>query len=41
MAWIVEVDGLLVDARMLSPKLQDEARRLSLIPDLGRLGAAA
>jgi hypothetical protein len=41
MAWIVEVDGLLVDARMLSLELQDEARRLGLIPDLGRLGAAA
>ena len=41
MAWIVEVDGLLVDARMLPPELQDEARRLGLIPDLGRLGAAA
>ena len=41
MAWIVEVDGLLVDARMLSAELQDEARRLGLIPDRGRLGAAA
>jgi hypothetical protein len=41
MAWIVEVDGLLVDARMLSPELQDEARRLGLIPDLDRLRAAA
>jgi hypothetical protein len=41
MAWIVEVDGLLVDARMLPPELQDEARRLGPIPDLGRPGAAA
>jgi hypothetical protein len=41
MAWIVEVDGLLVDARMLSPELQDEARRLGLIPDLDRPRAAA
>ncbi len=41
LAWIVEVDGLLVDARMLSPELQDEARRLGLIPDLDRLRAAA
>jgi hypothetical protein len=41
MAWIVEVDGLLVDARMLSPELQSEAVRLGLIPDLDRLRAAA
>jgi hypothetical protein len=41
MAWIVEVDGLLVDARMLSPELQAEAVRLGLIPDLDRLRAAA
>jgi hypothetical protein len=33
MAWIVEVDGLLVDARTLPPALQDEARRRGLIPD--------
>jgi hypothetical protein len=26
MAWTVEVDGLLVDARMLSSELRDEAR---------------
>jgi hypothetical protein len=41
MAWIVEVDGLLVDARMMSPELQAEAARLGLIPDLDRLRAAA
>ena len=41
MAWIVEVDGLLVDARMLSPELQADAVRLGLIPDLNRLRAAA
>jgi hypothetical protein len=41
MAWIVEVDGLLVDARVLSPALQDEARRLGLISDLDHLRAAA
>ena len=31
--WLVEVDGLIVDARMLPPELQAEARRLGLIPD--------
>lgn len=41
MAWIVEVDGLLVDARMMSLELQAEAVRLGLIPDLDRLRAAA
>jgi hypothetical protein len=41
MAWIVEVDGLLIDARTLPPELQDEARRRGLIPDLDRLRAAA
>lgn len=34
LAWIVEVDGLPVDARMLPAELQDEARRRGLIPDL-------
>jgi len=32
--WLVEVDGLIVDARMLPPELQAEARRLGLIPDM-------
>jgi Domain of unknown function (DUF6398) len=41
MAWIVEVDGLLIDARTLPPALQDEARRRGLIPDISRLRAAA
>ncbi len=41
MAWIVEVDGFLVDARMLSDDLQDQARRRGLIPDLDALRAAA
>jgi hypothetical protein len=41
MAWIVEIDGLLVDARMLPTELQAEARRLGLIPDLDRRPAAA
>lgn len=34
LAWLVEVDGLIVDARMLPPELQDEARRRGLIPGL-------
>ena len=41
MAWIVEIDGLLIDARTLPPEIQDEARRRGLIPDLDRLRAAA
>lgn len=40
LAWIVEVDGLLVDARMLPSALQDEARRRGLIPDLDARRAA-
>lgn len=40
MAWIVEINGLLVDARMLPAELQDEARRLGLIPDLPALRVA-
>ena len=35
MAWLVEVDGFILDARTLPPQsLQDEARRRGLIPDL-------
>ena len=34
LAWLVTVDGILVDARTLPGELQDEARRLGLIPDL-------
>jgi hypothetical protein len=41
MAWIVEVDGMLIDARTLPPELQDEARRRGLIPDVDRRSAAA
>ncbi len=41
MAWIVEVDGFLLDARTLPDDLQDEARRRGLIPDLDALRAAA
>lgn len=40
LAWLVEVDGLLVDARMLPTELQDEARRRGLIPDLEARRAA-
>ncbi len=40
MAWMVEVDGFLVDARMLPEELQNEARRLGLIPDLEARRAA-
>ena len=32
LAWLVEVDGLIVDARMLPPELQPEAQRRGLIP---------
>jgi hypothetical protein len=34
LAWLVQVNGLLVDARMLPPDVQAEARRRGLIPDL-------
>jgi len=34
--WLVEVDGLIVDARWLPEPLQAEARRRGLIPDLPR-----
>jgi Domain of unknown function (DUF6398) len=40
LAWLVEVDGLIVDARMLPPELQAEAQRRGLIPDL-QVGQAA
>jgi hypothetical protein len=40
MAWLVEVDGFILDARRLPPELQDEARRRGLIPDLDALRAA-
>jgi len=40
LAWLVEVDGLIVDARMLPLELQDEARRRGLIPDLDHHRAA-
>jgi hypothetical protein len=40
MAWLVEVDGFIVDARMLPAELQDEARRRGLIPDVDAMRAA-
>jgi len=40
LAWLVEVNGFLVDARMLPAELQDDARRRGLIPDLEARRAA-
>ena len=40
LAWLVEVDGLVVDARMLPLELQDEARGRGLIPELEHHRAA-
>ena len=40
LAWLVEVDGLIVDARLLPAELQAEARRQGLIPDLALDDAA-
>jgi hypothetical protein len=34
LAWMIEVDGLIVDARTMPPEIQEEARRRGLIPDL-------
>jgi len=34
LAWLVKVDGVIVDARLLPAELQAEARRRGLIPDL-------
>ena len=34
MAWMIMVNGFIVDARTMSPALQAEARRRGLIPDL-------
>jgi hypothetical protein len=33
-AWYVQVDGVIVDARMLPAALQEECRSRGLIPDL-------
>jgi len=40
MAWLIEVNGVILDARTLPPELKDEARRRGLIPDLDALRAA-
>lgn len=40
LAWLVEVNGFLVDARTLPVEIQDEARRRGLIPDLDERRAA-
>lgn len=34
MAWMISVDGFIVDARSMPPEVQEEARRRGLIPDL-------
>jgi hypothetical protein len=34
MAWMISVNGFIVDARTLPPEIQAEARRKGLIPDL-------
>jgi Domain of unknown function (DUF6398) len=34
LAWMMSIDGFLVDARTLPTEIQDEARRRGLIPDL-------
>jgi len=34
MAWMISVDGFIVDARTMPPEVQEEARRRGLIPDL-------
>jgi hypothetical protein len=40
LAWLVEVNGFIVDARTLPAELQNEARRSGLIPDLDARRAA-
>jgi Domain of unknown function (DUF6398) len=40
LAWLVEVDGMIVDARWLPAELQAEAHRRGLIPDLPLTDAA-
>ena len=40
-AWLVQVDGFVVDVRTLSADLQDEAKRRGLVPDLDALRSAA
>jgi hypothetical protein len=33
-AWLVEVDGIVIDARRLPNEMQAEARKRGLIPDV-------
>ena len=40
LAWLVQVNGVIIDARWLPVELQDEARRRGLIPDLDHPRAA-
>ena len=40
MAWLVEVDGFIIDARTVPAELQDEARSRGLIPELDARRAA-
>ena len=40
MAWLVDVGGFIVDARMLPADMKDEARSPGLIPDLDAVRAA-
>jgi len=40
LAWLIEVNGMIVDARWLPAELQAEARRRGLIPDLTLTEAA-
>ena len=39
MAWMISVDGVIVDARTMPPEVQEQARRRGLIPDLPTPGA--
>jgi hypothetical protein len=41
MAWLVEVDGFIADARSLPAEVRAEARRRGLIPDLDALRIAS
>jgi len=34
MAWMISVNGFIVDARTMPPEVQEEARRRGLIPDI-------
>ena len=40
LAWLIEVNGVIVDARALPAEIQDVACRRGLIPDLGERRAA-